>query len=89
MIRGCCGSYDKPDPLLFIKIYRLLSFYSLVKQPKGSNVESVEIFEALLSVPETVNENKDDWKQVLDNIIQRGKNNPEEYGVKHAHDYNV
>lgn len=90
MIRGCCGSHDKPDPLLFIQIYRLLSFHSLVKPPKGSNVDGVEIFDTLLCAKDnTLNNSKEEWKTVLEEIIQRGENNPEEYDVRHAHDYNV
>lgn len=90
MIRGCCGSYDKPDPLLFIQVYRLLSFYSLVKPPRGSNVESIELFETLLSAKETIhNENKEEWQELLKKIIARGDSNPQEYGVRHSHDYNV
>lgn len=89
MIRGCCGSSDNPDPLLFIQIYRLLSFYSLVKPPKGSNVQSIEIFETLLSAKDPFNENKEEWKLILDQIIERGEKNPPRYGSRHAHDYNV
>lgn len=90
MIRGCCGSYDKPDPVLFIQVYRLLSFYSLVKPPRGSNVESMELFETLLSSKDTTgNENKEEWEEVLKKIIERGEGNPQEYGVRHSHDYNV
>lgn len=90
MIRGCCGSYDKPDPLLFIQVYRLLSFYSLVKPPKGSNVESLEIFETLLSAKDSIrNENQEEWKEVLRKIVERGEDNPQEFGVRHCHDYNV
>jgi len=44
-----CGSTTKPDPLMFIQVYRLLCFYSLVKPPKGSNVEGTEIFKSLLA----------------------------------------
>lgn len=92
MIRNCCGSHDKPDPLLFIQVYRLLSFYSLVKPPKGSNVEGLDIFETLLSVKDAraqPDEHKDAWQEVLDHIIKRGEDNPPEYGVRHEHDYNV
>lgn len=34
MIRSVYGSSDRPGSLLFIQVYRLLSFYSLIKPPK-------------------------------------------------------
>lgn len=90
MIRGCCGSHDKPDPLLFIQVYRLISFYSLVKPPRGSNVDGLEIFETLLNEKDKeTHENKEEWLQILEKIIERGENNKEEFTVRHAHDYNV
>ncbi|XP_029668203.1 uncharacterized protein LOC115238478 [Formica exsecta] len=48
MYRDASGSSGHSDPLLFIQIYRLMSFYSLVKPPKGSNVEGSEMFDTLL-----------------------------------------
>ena len=49
MFRICYGSTKKSDPMTFIQVYRFLSFYSVVKPPKGSNVEGTEIFQSLLS----------------------------------------
>ena len=49
MIRVCCGSTGKPDPQLFILVYRLVSFYALMKPLKGSNVRGFEIFKTLLA----------------------------------------
>lgn len=90
MIRSCCGSHDNPDPFHFITVFRLLSFYSLVKPPKGSNVQGIEIFESLLNTEDVeMNENKKEWEDVLQQIIQRGPNNPVQHGVRHHHDYNV
>lgn len=90
MIRGCCGSHDKPDPLLFIQVYRLISFYSLVKPPKGSNVDGIEVFETLLNEKdEKIHESKKEWMEALDDIIERGENNKENFTVRHDHDYNV
>jgi len=69
MVRSACGSNDHPDPVLFIQVYRLLSFYSLVKPLKGSNVEGVEIFETLFNYDDGSNVNgstKDEWEEVLD-----------------------
>lgn len=90
MIRGCCVAFDKPDPLLFIQVYKLLTFYSLVKPPKGSNVEGLEVFETLLNEKDTaVNENIKQMSETLNKIIERGENNNEQYSVKRVHDYNV
>ena len=38
----------RPDPTVFLQLYRLIGIYSLIKPPKGRNVESTEIFNALL-----------------------------------------
>ncbi|GAB0088967.1 hypothetical protein DMENIID0001_034350 [Sergentomyia squamirostris] len=57
MVRTACGSSDHPDSLLFIQVYRLLSFYSLVKPPKGSNVEGTDIFDCLLTESDLLQEN--------------------------------
>lgn len=90
MIRGCCGSHDKPDPLLFIQVYRLISFYSLIKPPRGSNVDGLETFETLLNEKDTeIHENKKEWIETLNAITERGENNKEQYGVRHSHDYIV
>jgi len=93
MIRGACGSDEHPDPILFIQVYRLLSFYSLVKPPEGSNVEGVEIFEMLLNrhgmTDAEAEENKNEWEEVLDTIIARGPNSAEIHRAGDEHDYNV
>lgn len=49
----------------------------------------MEIFETLLSAKDSKNESKEEWKQVLDQTIERGENNEKNYGAQHAHDYNV
>lgn len=79
MVRSACGSTDHPDSLLFIQVYRLLSFYSLVKPPKGSNVEGMGVFEILFDsahIDKESDENKLQWNKILDDIIQRGNNQP-------------
>lgn len=38
-----------PDAKLFVQLYRLLSVYSLVSPPKGSNVSGVGNVEALVN----------------------------------------
>ncbi|KAE9522727.1 hypothetical protein AGLY_016874 [Aphis glycines] len=48
-LRQGCGANQHPDPLQFKQIYRLLSCYSLIKPPKGSNISGGKIhFDALL-----------------------------------------
>lgn len=89
IIRGCCGSHDKPDPLLFIQVYRLISFYSLVKPPKGSNVDGVEIFESLLKyedIEQQVSNEKECWKD-LEDFIRSGENASSSF--TNFHDYDV
>lgn len=39
-----------PDPLHFIHVFRLLSFYSLVKSPSGSNFSGGEILNSLIHI---------------------------------------
>ncbi|XP_071573631.1 uncharacterized protein [Temnothorax nylanderi] len=92
MYRDASGSSDHPDPLLFIQIYRLMSFYSLVKPPKGSNVEGIEMFQTLLDSKDVdlkAKTNQLEWKNTLEKIIERGENHPREYDLRDAHDYNV
>ncbi|KAK3915282.1 Transposable element P transposase [Frankliniella fusca] len=68
-IRTACGSGSHPDPLLFIQLYRLLSLYSLVKPPKGSNVSGGELFQALVQLQDLENnENQEDKQKVVDII---------------------
>lgn len=88
MIRGACGSHDHPDPLLFAQVYRLITFYSLVKPPKGSNVESEEIFEMLLSnhMPEGEDDRKKQWYTILDKIIDQQLNQSRQEQQLDCHD---
>lgn len=50
MMRNACGSNDHPDSTLFIQIYKLMNTYSLVKSPKGSNINNDEIFSSLVKL---------------------------------------
>lgn len=52
MIRNSCGSNCHPDPLTFAQMYRLLSVYSLVQPPRGSNISGGEILQTLISQKE-------------------------------------
>lgn len=50
IIRQACGSNQNPDPQQFIQVYRLLSCYSLIKPPRGSNVSGGEILKSLIDL---------------------------------------
>lgn len=81
MIRGACVSNDHPDSLLFVQVYRLLSFYSLVKPPKGSNVQGAEIFETLLQSKDVAcesDDNKSILASTLQKMIEKEDNEPKE-----------
>lgn len=64
---------DHPDPLLFSQIFRLLSCYSLLKPPKGSNVEGGELLSSLVSSDDLFAQSKKDdislFKLTVDRII--------------------
>lgn len=49
-MRQACGSNQHPDPKQFIQIYRLLSCYSLIKPPRGSNVSGGEMLRSLIDI---------------------------------------
>jgi len=44
MIRVAEGNDDHPDSARFPFLYKLLSIYSLLKVPKGNNVNNDEVF---------------------------------------------
>lgn len=76
MMRHCCGSNDHPDSALFIQMYRLVSTYSLIKPPKGSNVEGAEMVQVLLNIKDIKNEEqrRTEWEAQLDAILEKGRN---------------
>jgi len=49
-LRQGCGDNQHPDPLQFKQIYRLLSCYSLIKPPKGSNISGGEMLNSLIQM---------------------------------------
>ncbi|KAK3927029.1 Transposable element P transposase [Frankliniella fusca] len=53
-LRYACGSSDHPDPKLFKEVYRLLTTYSLVKPPRGSNVTGGDLLGSLLKLKDIV-----------------------------------
>lgn len=84
MIRGACGNADHPDPLVFLQVYRLMSTYSLVRPPPGSNVSGEELFNALLSVEEVSNSATERWS-VLKHKITANMELPSEDGTDFRH----
>lgn len=91
MIRNACGSNSHPDPLRFAQMYRLLSVYSLVKPPRGSNISGGDILQTLIS--------KDDMKDIeedspmktfiskLDSIVENGVNIDELHRLNESNDH--
>lgn len=73
-MRECCGSNNHPDSTLFVQMFKLLSTYSLVKPPRGCNVEGNEISTSLLSLKDISNTNKkiEEWEGLVDSILDRG-----------------
>lgn len=79
MMRNCCGSNDHPDSQLFIQIYRLISMYSLVKPPKGCNVSTGELMNALINLKDIkdikdIKEREEQRIGQMDTILDRGRN---------------
>ena len=68
-IRAACGSSNHPDPIMFIQIYRLLTTYSLIKPPRGSNVSGVEILETLLEMKDLHGDRAAARRQELESVI--------------------
>lgn len=44
MIRNAGGNNDHPDSIKFSYLFKLMSVYSMLKPPKGSNISSEETF---------------------------------------------
>lgn len=74
MMRDCCGSNDHPDSNLFIQMYRLVSTYSLIKPPKGSNISGGEILNELIKLKDIkdIDERWDKWTEKIDSLIDKG-----------------
>lgn len=91
MIRESCGANDHPDSHLFIQIYRLISTYSLVKPPRGSNISNSEVFDVLLQIRDIddVEERNNQWHAQLDTILDRGCTDifVEATALQKEHDY--
>ena len=76
MMRHCCGSNDHPDSALFIQMYKLVSTYSLIKPPKGSNVSSNDVMKVLINIKDIpdINERRQQWDAQIDTILDKGLN---------------
>ena len=83
MMRHCCGSNDHSDSALFILMYKLVSTYSLVKPPKGSNVSGGEILKVLIDIKDikAVDERQEQWDAQIDTILDKGSNTYEAFHV--------
>lgn len=88
MARGVCGSNDHPDAILFGHMFRLMSTYSLIKPPKGSNVTGAEMLSALLTVDNISKETtgKEEFIRILDDIIENSNFNNNEFSIAETSD---
>lgn len=73
-------------------MYKLISTYSLVKPPKGSNISGGEILNVLINIKDlpNVNDRKAQWNAQLDTILDRGNNMdilPEAVSILQEHNY--
>lgn len=83
-----CGSNQHPDPKQFIQVYRLLSCFSLIKPPKGSNITGGEKLKSLINIQ--ISSNKDRQQKLdveikLDEILDNG--NFEIFNVTNSYKY--
>jgi len=75
---------------LFIQVYRLLSTYSLVRPPKGSNVSGETLLEAIVSMPDILTEkNNERRKEMEDKIDSILDNKDIPLSLETDHDYTV
>jgi hypothetical protein len=73
-VRGSNGGSTHPNSLQFAQLVRLLSLYSLIKPPRGSNVPGAEYVESLLKIKDSVGkrsaaERKESLSSKLDSIL--------------------
>lgn len=83
MVRASYGNSDHPDPVMFLLIFRLLSTYSLVKPPPGSNVTGCDLLEALMDADKTEEQSgltataKTNWENIKNRIINNAERTDE------------
>lgn len=63
--RSACGNNSHPSSVAFAQAFRLLSVYSLIKPPGGSNVDPNESVVTLLKPEDLKSEKKNTGKQKL------------------------
>ena len=63
---------------MFIQVYRLLSTYSLVRPPRGSNVSGETLLEAIVGMQDIIgeehSERKREMEEKIDNILDNSNN---------------
>ena len=70
LVRQVCGSNDHPDSCMFAQIFRLLNVYSLIKPRRGSNVEVVDILNAMLTFKDLdQDQSRENLCLLLDKVI--------------------
>lgn len=72
MARSACGDSEHPDSVLFGQVFRLLSSYSLMKPPKGSNVSGAEMLTTLIGFNDLkdTRAGRQEWVKMMDSIIK-------------------
>lgn len=74
MMRRAGGSNDHPDPQYFAQLFRLLCCYSLIKPPKGSNVEGPDLLKTLMQTEESLaaaSKSRTEWLQKIDDMLEK------------------
>lgn len=91
IIRNACGSNTHPDPLHFAQMYRLLSVYSLVQPPRGSNITGGDILHTLINKNDAKNIQSDQQSSLyakLDEIVEKGINLDKVNNLLYDRDHN-
>jgi len=78
LIRHSCGPNTHPTPTVFIQLFRILSLYSLVKPPKGSNVSGVDNLINLINAEDVAGaaaqrDHQEQLAQKINDIVENGK----------------
>lgn len=78
LVRGVGGGSSRANAIQFAQLVKLLSLYSLVKPPRGSNVSGAEMLDSLLKcndevAMQSVDERKKLLEEQLDKIIDDGE----------------
>ncbi|KAF4524585.1 hypothetical protein B566_EDAN008540 [Ephemera danica] len=68
LVRGIGGCSTHPDPIKFAQLVRLLSLYSLVKPPRGSNITGGDMLNSFLTC-----DNKAETRKITGYIARRAK----------------